>query len=168
MTPEREGKARVALERLREEARDGVIGHAADGDAAFKLRVAVANDHALVCAVLDEARATIERLTAELDEARLEIAALQGRPEGAISPEWKWDGATWERTYDEQTTAFVEYDGIVVTWVLTHEPGVTPCACGREDAPDVVELRADSATMRAGMRDCDAAEAAATARGWPS
>jgi hypothetical protein len=63
-------------------------------------------------------RAEIERLTAELEEARLTLAAEQGRAEGAPSDGWvHYDDPNysqiWEKRYDNGDIVRVGLNGIV-------------------------------------------------------
>lgn len=130
---------------------------------------------AALCDALDEARAerdrevvinrcsedTKIRLATELLEARREIAAFQGRPEGAISPEWEsllmGNGRRlWTRDVDGGRSLRVEvHDGVVVRIVGVEHGPAGPFAWS--------DMPAEPVTPRLAMR---AAEAAARARGW--
>ena len=49
----------------------------------------------------------VQRLTAERDELRLTLAAEQGKPEGAPSEGWTYDGSAWSKDYPDGSTAMV-------------------------------------------------------------
>ena len=47
------------------------------------------------------------RVIAERDEARLTLAAEQGKAEGAPSDGWTYDGSAWSKDYPDGSTAMV-------------------------------------------------------------
>ena len=114
---------------------------------------------------LAERTRALDQQRARLAEAEAEIAAYQGRPEGAINERWTWDGATWACGDTDTVSAFTEADADgTVAWRIDREPLVTVCAEGCEhEVEKGAEISGTAPTHRTAQR---AAEAAAVARGW--
>lgn len=112
-------------------------------------------------------RDVVSELVDALREAKAEIAAYQGRPEGALEG-WTWDGALWacQLTSDgvwPQVNLWVEVDAGEVTWEASMDPGEV---LGAPPGPDACEdVRGTALAPREGMRQ---AKAAAKAKGWTS
>ena len=68
--------------------------------------------------MLREMRAAITAMAADLTEARAEIAALRGLPEGAVSSGWEHDSGEWTRAYGDPVglTVAVAPDGSAYGW----------------------------------------------------
>jgi hypothetical protein len=119
-------------------------------------------------------RDVVSELVDALREAKAEIAAYQGRPEGALEG-WTWDGALWacQLTPDgvwPQVNLWVEVDAGEVTWEAAMDPGEVLAIAknGRaygDDVPPCEDVRGTAPTPREGMRQ---AKAAAKAKGWTS
>lgn len=90
----------------------------------------------------------IGQLTAALTEARLEIAAFMGRPEGAINEHWRFSWDRWWRELPPERS--LEADLGLNRWVL-HDNWYATCGESR------------ISTVRENMR---LAEAEARKRGW--
>ncbi len=103
--------------------------------------------------------AEVQRLQAALDEARLTLAAEQGKPEGAPDPTWEPRGGllrTWWRDYRDGTIGTVHGnpDGSARWW--RGEPGILVFDGDDSRTPrTIAEGIADS--KRAAMRAADKA-----------
>lgn len=87
--------------------------------------------------------ALVDRMAADLAEARAEIAALRGLPEGAVSEGWTWDddGGFWEKR-GQHFAITISVHADEVRWYLARRGNPT-----NEAAP----------TLRAAMRAADKA-----------
>ena len=99
---------------------------------------------------LTRASEFIERLTAELEEARLTLAAEQGKPEGAPSAGWEFDGRDWNKNYPDGSFAGLSGRRGKRRWMRALWPDT-------ERAPTYFGRGHDVETDRAAMRCADAA-----------
>ena len=116
-------------------------------------------------------RDVVSELVDALREAKAEIAAYQGHPEGAL-PGWTWDGALWARRLTPdgvwpQVDLWVEVDAGEATWEAAMDPGevVGLSSCATLIEGECEDVRGIGPTPREAMRQ---AEAAAKAKGWVS
>lgn len=116
---------------------DGPVLAISESDARL---IAAAPDLLAMCR---EQAETIARLTADLTEARAEIAALRGLPEGAVSEHWRCESGEWVRPTEDDRCALVAHpDGAAFRWAH-----LTP---GRR-------MSGTAPTLRDAMRAADAA-----------
>lgn len=99
---------------------------------------------------LVRAPAYIERLTAELEEARLTLAAEQGSAEGAPSERWQFDGRDWSKNYADGSFAGLSGRRGKRRWMRALWPDTTR-------APNYLGRGHDVETDRAAMKCADAA-----------
>lgn len=111
-------------------------------------------------------RRALAAAEAERAEALAEIAAYQGRPEGALNAHWHYDDVAqlWSRdgkAWTLSVAANYDHDGTAYAWDALEYEGDDADAVEPEDREGEEGI---AETPRSAMR---AAEAAAKAKGWP-
>lgn len=82
---------------------------------------------------MDDLTEQVKMLQAEIMELRLTLAAEQGKPEGAPSEGWIYDGRDWSKTYPDGSFAGLHGSRGKRDWMRASWPDMAqpPCYFGR-------------------------------------
>lgn len=107
-----------------------------------------------LASLLNNSLDEIDRLTAELQEARLERAAAYGKPEGAPSPGWNWGFGRWAKDLPNGDKLVVEGGHWSVQYQWEDHMGYKRWSIRRTKTGET--LMGWAASDRAAMREADA------------